>query len=99
MWSASGLPGNSTLPSGKSGIRVDATPRRYAPLARLTGRGDFVSRRLRGTVGEMSGPSRVSRSSMAVVGAGAAGTLTAARLIDEAGRRQRALDITLLDPR
>jgi uncharacterized NAD(P)/FAD-binding protein YdhS len=42
--------------------------------------------------------SRVSRSSIGVVGAGAAGTLTAARLIDEAGRRHLPIDITLIDP-
>ena len=43
--------------------------------------------------------SLVSRSSIAVVGGGAAGTLTAARLIDEAGRRGRPIAVTLIEPR
>jgi uncharacterized NAD(P)/FAD-binding protein YdhS len=34
-----------------------------------------------------------------VIGAGAAGTLAAARLIEEAGRRPRPIDVTLIDPR
>jgi uncharacterized NAD(P)/FAD-binding protein YdhS len=34
-----------------------------------------------------------------VIGGGAAGTLTAVRLADEAGRRHRALDITIVEPR
>jgi uncharacterized NAD(P)/FAD-binding protein YdhS len=34
-----------------------------------------------------------------VVGAGAAGTLTAARLIDEAGRRHRAIEVIVIEPR
>jgi uncharacterized NAD(P)/FAD-binding protein YdhS len=34
-----------------------------------------------------------------IVGAGAAGTLTAARLLDEAARRRVAIDVTLVDPR
>jgi uncharacterized NAD(P)/FAD-binding protein YdhS len=33
------------------------------------------------------------------VGAGAAGALTAARLIDEAGRHHRPIEVTLIDPR
>jgi uncharacterized NAD(P)/FAD-binding protein YdhS len=37
--------------------------------------------------------------SIAVVGGGAAGTLTAARLVDEAGRRHRPIEVTLIDPR
>jgi uncharacterized NAD(P)/FAD-binding protein YdhS len=47
----------------------------------------------------MSRSSRVSRSSFAVVGAGAAGTLTVARLIDEAGRQHRPIEVTFIDPR
>jgi uncharacterized NAD(P)/FAD-binding protein YdhS len=47
----------------------------------------------------MSTPTRVSRSSIAVVGGGAAGTLTAARLIDEAGRRHRAIEVILIESR
>jgi uncharacterized NAD(P)/FAD-binding protein YdhS len=46
----------------------------------------------------MSRLNRVSRSSIAIVGAGAAGTLAAARLIDEAGRRNRPIEVTLIDP-
>ena len=34
-----------------------------------------------------------------MIGAGAAGTLTAIRLIDEAGRRNRPIEVTLIDPR
>jgi uncharacterized NAD(P)/FAD-binding protein YdhS len=34
-----------------------------------------------------------------VIGGGAAGTLTAARLVDEAGRRHRTLDVTIVEPR
>jgi uncharacterized NAD(P)/FAD-binding protein YdhS len=43
-------------------------------------------------------PSLVSRSSIAIIGGGAAGTLTAARLIDEAGRRHRPVEVTLVEP-
>jgi uncharacterized NAD(P)/FAD-binding protein YdhS len=46
----------------------------------------------------VTAPSLVSRSSIAIVGGGAAGTLTAARLIDEAGRRHRAIEITVIEP-
>jgi uncharacterized NAD(P)/FAD-binding protein YdhS len=42
---------------------------------------------------------RVSRFSIAIIGGGAAGALTAARLIDEAGRRHRRIEITLIEPR
>jgi uncharacterized NAD(P)/FAD-binding protein YdhS len=41
----------------------------------------------------------VGRSSIAVVGGGAAGTLTAARLIDETGRRHQPLEVTVIEPR
>jgi uncharacterized NAD(P)/FAD-binding protein YdhS len=47
----------------------------------------------------MSRATLVTRSSFAVVGAGAAGTLTAARLVDEAGRQHRSIDVTLIDAR
>lgn len=47
----------------------------------------------------MSRATQVTQSSFAVVGAGAAGTLTAARLIDEAGRQHRPIDVMLVDPR
>src|SRR4051812_42061566 len=40
-----------------------------------------------------------SNSSIAIVGAGASGTLVAARLLDEANRTQRRLDVHLVDPR
>ena len=48
-----------------------------------------------------TGPSdrRPGRPVVAVVGAGAAGTLTAIHLVDQAARERRALDIVLLDPR
>ena len=42
---------------------------------------------------------RPGRPVVAVVGAGAAGTLTAIHLVDRAARERRALDIVLLDPR
>ncbi len=42
---------------------------------------------------------RPGRPVVAVVGAGAAGTLTAIHLVDRASRDRRALDIVLLDPR
>jgi len=38
------------------------------------------------------------RYRVAVVGAGAAGTLTAARLLDRAGRRGIPVDVLLIDP-
>jgi uncharacterized NAD(P)/FAD-binding protein YdhS len=47
----------------------------------------------------MTGLSRSDRSSFAIVGAGAAGALTAARLLDEAARRGRPIEIVLIDPR
>jgi uncharacterized NAD(P)/FAD-binding protein YdhS len=47
----------------------------------------------------MTGLSRSVRSSFAIVGAGAAGALTAARLLDAAGRRGRPIEIVLIDPR
>jgi uncharacterized NAD(P)/FAD-binding protein YdhS len=47
----------------------------------------------------MSRATLVSRSSFAIVGGGAAGTLTAARLVDEAGRLHRPIEVTLIDPR
>jgi uncharacterized NAD(P)/FAD-binding protein YdhS len=47
----------------------------------------------------MTGLSRSDRSSFAIVGAGAAGALTAARLLDAAGRRGRPIEIVLIDPR
>ncbi|HEX3908191.1 MAG TPA: FAD/NAD(P)-binding protein [Mycobacteriales bacterium] len=47
----------------------------------------------------MTALSRSDRSSFAIVGAGAAGTLTAARLLDESSRRGRAIEISLIDPR
>lgn len=34
-----------------------------------------------------------------MIGGGAVGTLTAARLIDEAGRRHRPIELTLIEPR
>src|SRR4051794_38074104 len=40
-----------------------------------------------------------SNSSIGIVGAGASGTLVAIRLLDEANRRQRRLDVHLVDPR
>jgi len=46
----------------------------------------------------VSGPTRLTRSSLAIIGAGAAGTLTAARLLDEAGRRHTPVDVSLIDP-
>jgi uncharacterized NAD(P)/FAD-binding protein YdhS len=58
----------------------------------------FPIRRRCFRVGVVSRLNRVSRSSIAIVGAGAAGTLTAARLIDEAGRRNRSIEVTLIDP-
>jgi uncharacterized NAD(P)/FAD-binding protein YdhS len=42
---------------------------------------------------------RPGRPVVAVVGAGAAGTLTAIHLVDRAARERRALDLVLLDPR
>jgi uncharacterized NAD(P)/FAD-binding protein YdhS len=50
-------------------------------------------------VGQVSTPTLVTRSSFAIIGGGAAGTLTATRLIDEAGRQQRPIEITVIDPR
>ena len=57
---------------------------------------------LQGYAGQRpTGPSdrRPGRPVVAVVGAGAAGTLTAIHLVDRAARERRALDIVLLDPR
>jgi uncharacterized NAD(P)/FAD-binding protein YdhS len=42
---------------------------------------------------------RRGTTTIGVVGAGAAGTLTATRILHEAGRRQRALNVLLIDPR
>jgi uncharacterized NAD(P)/FAD-binding protein YdhS len=66
---------------------VTARPERY-----------FHNHPNRFTVGRVSRLNRVSRSSIAVVGGGAAGTLTAARLVDEAGRRHRPIEITIVEP-
>jgi uncharacterized NAD(P)/FAD-binding protein YdhS len=43
--------------------------------------------------------SLATQSSIAVVGGGAAGTLTAARLVDEAGRQHRPITVTVIEPR
>lgn len=59
----------------------------------------FQFRQNQVTVVRVTRSTRVSRSSIAVIGGGAAGSLTAARLIDEAGRRHRRIEITLIEPR